>query len=77
MSKLKIRKVFAGLPPDPIKECPDDCVYKVRAGAIQSCDYILAKLERRGCAGGKNCRKYKKGKASERERWIERKLRFF
>ncbi len=69
--------VFYGFPRDPIKDCPDDCIYKVHSGAIDSCDYVLANYEKRGCPGGKDCLKYQKGTGQERKGWTDRKLRFF
>ena len=76
MKRVIHSRPLDGLPHDPIKDCPNDCIYRVRAGSIESCDYILAHYERRGCKGGRDCERYEKGKASEREEWTERKLRF-
>ena len=69
-------RLFDGMPRDPIKDCPKDCIYRVQSGAIESCDYIIAHYVPRGCKGGRDCKRYEKGKASEREEWTGRKLRF-
>ena len=59
--------IFAGLPPDPIEECPEDCRYRTKSGNIISCDYILAHYRKRGCRGGKECTAYEKAAGKDRD----------
>lgn len=46
--------------PDPARDCPDDCKY-LSTNGVRSCNYILMEYEKRGCKGGKHCKKYRKG----------------